>query len=130
MHIFSSNETERPAFNLILCNFLSPLLLQVEEQVAKFNIQVGNLCQFLPQDKVADFAKMTQQQLLESTEKAVSTRRTANGSLILDEYESPLTVASKRSVSVNSLQNLIHKEFNLVLDSSFSDLVNSILCLF
>lgn len=70
-------------------NFLnSLLLLQVEEQVAKFNIQVGNLCQFLPQDKVADFAKMTQQQLLESTEKAVSTGRSANGSFTITESES------------------------------------------
>ena len=39
---------------------------------ARLNIQVGNLCQFLPQEKVADFAKMTQQELLENTEKAVS----------------------------------------------------------
>lgn len=45
---------------------------QVEETVARLNIQVGNLCQFLPQDKVADFAKMSQKELLESTEKAVS----------------------------------------------------------
>ena len=38
----------------------------------KLNIQVGNLCQFLPQDRVADFARMSQQELLENTEKAVS----------------------------------------------------------
>ncbi len=44
---------------------------QVEEAVAKLNIQVNNMCQFLPQDKVAEFTKMTPQQLLENTEKAV-----------------------------------------------------------
>lgn len=49
-----------------------PWTLQVEETVGRLNIQVGNLCQFLPQDKVADFAKMSQQELLENTEKAVS----------------------------------------------------------
>ncbi|CAL1547679.1 unnamed protein product, partial [Lymnaea stagnalis] len=43
----------------------------VEELVAGLNIQVGNLCQFLPQEKVADFARMSQQELLENTEKAV-----------------------------------------------------------
>ncbi|KAK2163851.1 hypothetical protein LSH36_73g01022 [Paralvinella palmiformis] len=43
----------------------------VEVTVNKLNIQVGNLCQFLPQDKVTDFARMTQQELLENTEKAV-----------------------------------------------------------
>ncbi|XP_064607700.1 structural maintenance of chromosomes protein 5-like [Liolophura sinensis] len=45
----------------------------VEETVSRLNIQLGNLCQFLPQEKVADFAKMTQQELLENTEKAVGT---------------------------------------------------------
>jgi len=37
------------------------------------NIQVGNLCQFLPQDRVAEFAKMTDQETLENTQKAVDT---------------------------------------------------------
>ncbi|KAK3096507.1 hypothetical protein FSP39_000824 [Pinctada imbricata] len=46
-------------------------LKSVEELVASLNIQVGNLCQFLPQEKVADFAKMTQEELLENTEKAI-----------------------------------------------------------
>jgi chromosome segregation ATPase len=35
------------------------------------NIQVDNLFQFLPQDRVADFPKMSPQQLLENTEKCV-----------------------------------------------------------
>ncbi|XP_076444163.1 structural maintenance of chromosomes protein 5-like [Babylonia areolata] len=48
-------------------------LKSVEEMVARLNIQVGNLVQFLPQEKVADFARMTQQELLENTEKAVGT---------------------------------------------------------
>ncbi|KAL5004129.1 hypothetical protein ScPMuIL_017585 [Solemya velum] len=46
-------------------------LKAVEETVARLNIQVGNLCQFLPQEKVADFAKMSKEELLENTEKAV-----------------------------------------------------------
>ncbi|PFX34941.1 Structural maintenance of chromosomes protein 5 [Stylophora pistillata] len=44
---------------------------EVQELTKKLNVQVGNLCQFLPQDKVQEFAKMSQQQLLEATEKAV-----------------------------------------------------------
>eukprot|EP00250_Pteridium_aquilinum_P020889 c2497_g1_i1 orf=333-3566(-) len=39
--------------------------------VQQFNIQVNNLTQFLPQDRVCEFAKMTPIQLLEETEKAV-----------------------------------------------------------
>lgn len=43
----------------------------VEGLVAKLNIQVNNLCQFLPQDRVADFVRMSRQELLEGTERAV-----------------------------------------------------------
>ncbi|XP_077200942.1 structural maintenance of chromosomes protein 5 [Paroedura picta] len=46
-------------------------LKAVEDQVAALNIQVGNLCQFLPQDKVGEFAKLSKIELLEATEKSV-----------------------------------------------------------
>ncbi|PIA53697.1 hypothetical protein AQUCO_00900346v1 [Aquilegia coerulea] len=41
------------------------------EIIKRFNIQVNNLTQFLPQDRVCEFAKLTPVQLLEETEKAV-----------------------------------------------------------
>ncbi|KAL2087377.1 hypothetical protein ACEWY4_016205 [Coilia grayii] len=44
---------------------------QVEEEVRALHIQVGNLCQFLPQEKVGEFAKMSKIELLEATEKSV-----------------------------------------------------------
>lgn len=43
----------------------------VEEAVRELHIQVGNLCQFLPQEKVGEFAKMSNSELLEATEKSV-----------------------------------------------------------
>ena len=43
----------------------------VKELVASFNVQLDNLCQFLPQDKVAAFASMSPKQLLFETEKAI-----------------------------------------------------------
>ncbi|GAB2216841.1 hypothetical protein Droror1_Dr00024621 [Drosera rotundifolia] len=43
----------------------------VIEIIQKFNIQVNNLTQFLPQDRVCEFAKLTPIQLLRETEKAV-----------------------------------------------------------
>ncbi|XP_077438004.1 structural maintenance of chromosomes protein 5 [Vanacampus margaritifer] len=43
----------------------------VEEQVKALQIQVNNLCQFLPQEKVGQFAKMSKIELLEATEKSV-----------------------------------------------------------
>jgi len=48
--------------------------------VSSLNIQVGNLTQFLPQEKVADFAKMSESELLENTEKAVSITLTYSSS--------------------------------------------------
>uniref|UniRef100_A0A915KSP8 Uncharacterized protein n=1 Tax=Romanomermis culicivorax TaxID=13658 RepID=A0A915KSP8_ROMCU len=55
----NSNDTEK--------NFLSILL----EFLETYNIQVENLCQFLAQDRVVEFARQSNQELLESTEKAV-----------------------------------------------------------
>ncbi|KAI9193711.1 uncharacterized protein BJ171DRAFT_463948 [Polychytrium aggregatum] len=47
----------------------------VEETVLSFKIQVDNLCQFLPQDKVCEFAKMNSSQLLQETERAAGDPR-------------------------------------------------------
>ncbi|XP_032940710.1 structural maintenance of chromosomes protein 5 isoform X2 [Catharus ustulatus] len=46
-------------------------LKTVEEQIADLNIQVDNLCQFLPQDKVGEFTKLSKTELLEATEKSI-----------------------------------------------------------
>jgi hypothetical protein len=43
---------------------------QVQAKVDDFNINIGNLCCFLPQDKVADFARMAPPELLKETQKA------------------------------------------------------------
>ncbi|KAF0896682.1 hypothetical protein E2562_027027, partial [Oryza meyeriana var. granulata] len=43
----------------------------VIDLIKNFNIQVNNLTQFLPQDRICEFAKLTPIQLLKETEKAV-----------------------------------------------------------
>lgn len=40
-------------------------------QIQALNIQVGNLCQFLPQERVQDFAKQNPHELFASTQKSV-----------------------------------------------------------
>mgnify|MGYP005984441889 FL=1 len=47
------------------------LAKDVVDCVRQYNIQVDNLCQFLPQDRVQDFAKLNQQQLLKETQVAL-----------------------------------------------------------
>uniref|UniRef100_A0A0L8G9B3 Structural maintenance of chromosomes protein 5 n=1 Tax=Octopus bimaculoides TaxID=37653 RepID=A0A0L8G9B3_OCTBM len=54
----------------------------------RLRIQVGNLCQFLPQEKVADFSRMSQQELLENTEKAVGSE---------DMYETHMLLKQART---------------------------------
>ncbi|KAI9239774.1 MAG: hypothetical protein BYD32DRAFT_410198 [Podila humilis] len=44
---------------------------EVLKKVQSFNIQIDNLCQFLPQDRVSEFAQMTPQELLRETQRAV-----------------------------------------------------------
>ena len=44
---------------------------EVEEVVSRLRIQVDNLCQFLPQDKVHDFSRQSSSQMLNSTVDAV-----------------------------------------------------------
>ncbi|XP_071690087.1 structural maintenance of chromosomes protein 5 [Rutidosis leptorrhynchoides] len=48
---------------------------EILEIIQKFNIQVNNLTQFLPQDRVCEFAKLSPVRLLEETEKAVGDPR-------------------------------------------------------
>lgn len=43
----------------------------VETFIQSNKIQIDNVCQFLPQDKVVEFAKLDQYQLLKETEKAI-----------------------------------------------------------
>lgn len=51
------------------------IFIQVSKSNILFNVllflQVDNLCQFLPQDKVQDFSKMNAQALLENTERSI-----------------------------------------------------------
>lgn len=43
---------------------------KVSNIVSDFGIQIGNLCAFLPQDKVAEFAQMNPRELLKATMEA------------------------------------------------------------
>uniref|UniRef100_A0A182WEM4 Structural maintenance of chromosomes protein 5 n=1 Tax=Anopheles minimus TaxID=112268 RepID=A0A182WEM4_9DIPT len=43
------------------------------QQIRAYNIQVDNLCQFLPQDRVQDFTKMNPRELLLNTQSSVCT---------------------------------------------------------
>ncbi|KAL1923202.1 uncharacterized protein VTP21DRAFT_9578 [Calcarisporiella thermophila] len=48
---------------------------EVVTKINSLHIQIDNLCQFLPQDKVSEFAQMTPPQLLRATEEAAGEKR-------------------------------------------------------
>eukprot|EP00051_Salpingoeca_urceolata_P001875 m.44782 g.44782 ORF g.44782 m.44782 type:complete len:1069 (+) comp11735_c0_seq1:335-3541(+) len=50
---------------------------KVKEHVRELDVQIDNLCQFLPQDMVPEFARMNPVQLLIQTEKAVGGQKMA-----------------------------------------------------
>ncbi len=54
----------------------------MQETVNNFNVMIDNLCSFLPQDKVTEFARMTPIQLLEETQKAAM-----DGDRLLKQHE-------------------------------------------
>lgn len=53
-----------------LLNGVAATARDVHDAVSEFQVEVGNLCAFLPQDRVADFAAMTPRQLLQDTQHA------------------------------------------------------------
>ncbi|TCD64231.1 Structural maintenance of chromosomes protein 5 [Steccherinum ochraceum] len=61
---------------------------EVSAKMAELNVQVSNLCTFLPQDRVAEFARMTPQQLLKETQRAA-------GNENLSAWHNTLVVAGK-----------------------------------
>lgn len=73
----------------------------IREIVANFHVQLDNLCQFLPQDRVAAFAAMRPHELLEETQKAIG-----NAELYKQHQELKTIkeqVITKRSVRVETI---------------------------
>ena len=62
----------------------------VVEYAKAFSIQIDNLCQFLPQDKVVEFAAMTPVELLRSTQRAVGSQE------MIDQHENLKELGQKQ----------------------------------
>ena len=68
----------------------------VQTLARSMNIQIDNLCQFLPQDKVVEFAAMTPVELLQSTQRA------AAGSEMLEQHENLKRLRTHHKELLNS----------------------------
>ncbi|XP_055908199.1 structural maintenance of chromosomes protein 5 [Eupeodes corollae] len=82
--------------------------------IAEFNIQVDNLCQFLPQDRVQDFAKMNAKELLNNTIASVCEQS------VIDQFDELKDLQKKKQNTksiliddVNRLNDLKHRNEGL-----------------
>lgn len=90
---------------------------EITDLTRRLNIQVDNLCQFLPQDKVASFSSMDSIQLLKETEKAVG------GNQLLELHNRLIELKREKNqndTDFESLEKEIHhlKEQNKNLEKS------------
>ncbi|WFC98940.1 Structural maintenance of chromosomes protein 5 [Malassezia yamatoensis] len=68
---------------------------EVHQAISQFHIEVGNLCTFLPQDRVADFASMTPARLLQETQHAAGDAR-------LSEWHADLIIHGQQLSSIKT----------------------------
>ncbi|KAG7097539.1 hypothetical protein E1B28_004878 [Marasmius oreades] len=68
------NLTSKSKANSFTLNGKPCTAKEISAQMAQLNVQISNLCTFLPQDKVSSFAMMNSQQLLKETQRAAGNR--------------------------------------------------------
>ncbi|KAJ3191489.1 Structural maintenance of chromosomes protein 5 [Irineochytrium annulatum] len=73
---------------------------EVKKTIAKLNIQVDNLCQFLPQDRVCEFAQLSPPALLLETERA------AGGDEMVAKHQSLIEIKTE----VRGLQSSVDQD--------------------
>ncbi|KAL8860764.1 MAG: hypothetical protein Q9178_002794 [Gyalolechia marmorata] len=83
----------------------------VIELCRSFTIQIDNLCQFLPQDKVVEFAAMTPVELLRSTQRAVAPQEMLDMHDELKEHrQKQKSIQAKAQADQDALLNLENRQ--------------------
>ncbi|KAF8589644.1 P-loop containing nucleoside triphosphate hydrolase protein [Ramaria rubella] len=83
---------------------------EINERIAELNVQVGNLCSFLPQDRVSEFAQMTPQQLLKETQRTAGHESLTLWHNGLIEKGKELKVAQKASILQDESKHVLQLE--------------------
>ncbi|KAL8798941.1 MAG: hypothetical protein Q9182_006263 [Xanthomendoza sp. 2 TL-2023] len=83
----------------------------VIELCRSFAIQIDNLCQFLPQDKVVEFAAMTPVELLRSTQRAVAPQEMLDmHDELKDHRQKQKGIQAKAQAEQDALNNLENRQ--------------------
>ncbi|KAI8074862.1 hypothetical protein BC940DRAFT_362946 [Gongronella butleri] len=97
-----------PADALFFCSHSSQK--EIMSKINGLNIQVDNLCQFLPQDRVAEFARLTPPQLLMRTQTAVGEKNMLKWhNALIDMRKDQKALQSSFSSDVEFRQKLEHR---------------------
>ncbi|KAE8270048.1 hypothetical protein A4X09_0g2291 [Tilletia walkeri] len=84
---------------------------EVDARVEALDIKIGNLCSFLPQDKVADFARMAPPQLLKEVQKAAGEEGLIDHHVKLSELgDNETKIAEKLASEQAEVDNLKQRQ--------------------
>jgi chromosome segregation ATPase len=83
---------------------------QVVTLARSFSVQIDNLCQFLPQDKVVEFAQMNPMALLESTQRAVAPELLEHHTNLIKIREKQKDILSHRKHDKEELKTLENRQ--------------------
>ncbi|KAJ1915195.1 Structural maintenance of chromosomes protein 5 [Mycoemilia scoparia] len=81
---------------------------EIHKVIRSFRIQVDNLCQFLPQDRVVEFSKMSPQKLLVETQKAVGRYD------LVELQEKLIKYRSEEKILLHDIKKAMEDEVTLV----------------
>ncbi|OMJ27886.1 Structural maintenance of chromosomes protein 5, partial [Smittium culicis] len=98
-------------------NGINSTAIKVSEVVKKLNIQLDNLCQFLPQDRVVEFSKLNGPDLLKETQRAVGQQNLLTSQLKLVELkEHEKSLFFDLEHEINEIKHLEHRNKQLERD--------------
>lgn len=83
---------------------------QVIALARSFSVQIDNLCQFLPQDRVVEFSQMSPVSLLHSTQRAVAPELLEHHATLIKLRDKQKDVISNRKHDKEQLKNLENRQ--------------------
>ncbi|CDO77206.1 hypothetical protein BN946_scf184747.g19 [Trametes cinnabarina] len=90
---------------------------EVDARMAELNVQVGNLCTFLPQDRVAEFARMSPQELLRETQRAAGNENlTSWHDTLISAGQELKQVQERANSDREQLKTMVERNANLERD--------------
>lgn len=86
-----------------------------EQFISKFNVDVNNLCQYLPQEKVAEFCRMSNEELLYSTLTSLKRQDLLENITFINDVETKLNDTNTKELALikqkEEMQLIVEKNY-------------------